>query len=732
MLHILLITILFNFACLAQVQKKTIPIETLDNIMLLENDSAGHLSMIYLGKKLQRTEEYQQISQQYDHQADYSGVLANAYTSAGSTNLVEPAITVTHSDGNNSLNLLYVTEKRQEISDNITLTSILLRDPVYEFEVELFYKAYYSQNVIEQWSVIRHHEKSPVVLQKFASANLYLKGQGFWLKQFHGDWAKEMQTEESLLTHGNKVLDSKLGTRANLYQPPSFMVSINSPAKEDHGEVLLGTLAWTGNFRFDLEIDPLNNLRLITGINNFASAYSLPPSEDFTTPSFIYTYSSQGKGKASRNLQDWARKYRIYNGTGERQTLLNNWEATYFDFDEQRLSKLIADAKKLGVDLFLLDDGWFGNKYPRNNDHAGLGDWQENKKKLPSGIGYLVAQAKKNQVGFGIWIEPEMVNPQSELYQQHPEWIIKQPARPEYYYRNQLVLDLSNAKVQDFVYGVIDTLLSNNAGISYIKWDCNAVIYNAYSATGVNKSHLYIDYVKGFYSVLKKIRERYPAVEMMLCSGGGGRVDYGALQYFNEFWPSDNTDPLERIFMQWEYSYFFPAIATSSHVTDWGKQPLKFKTDVAMMGKLGFDIVVAKLDEKDLAFSKNAVSFYKSQNSVIWHGDQYRLMSPHENPFASMSFVSKDQKQAIMFNYLVSARYGAVTTSPIKLQGLNPSKYYAVKEENLYPGTLSSMAQGKVYSGDFLMQVGLNPILNVKRTSVIISISETDQKLKKK
>ena len=231
-----------------------------------------------------------------------------------------------------------------------------------------------------------------------------------------------------------------------------------------------------------------------------------------------------------------------------------------------------------------------------------------------------------------------------------------------------------------------------------------------------------VDYVRGLYKVLERVRAKYPKVPMMLCSGGGGRVDYAALKYFTEFWPSDNTDPLERIFIQWEYSYFFPAITSSNHVTDWGKQPLKFRTDVAMMGKLGYDIVVSHLNENDLKFSNQAVATYKAFSDVIWHGDQYRLVNPWENDFASVMYVNDTKTTAIAFNYLVNNRYKGGSTSPVQFKGLDANKTYAVKEINLYPGTKSELADGKTYSGNYLMTVGVNPVLHAGRTSVLLEI----------
>jgi alpha-galactosidase len=710
-------------------QTVTIPIATENNMLLLQTDSNNRLRTVYFGKPLENESEYGAVSAGYIYDESNAGIYNSSYTPAGTWNFSEPAIQVKHADGNPSLELKYVSHKKEIIDANTSVTSILLKDPVYPFEVTLFYKVWTKENIIEQWTTIKHKEKKPVLLQKYASANLYFAGKDFYLTSFQGEYLKEMQPAETKLLQGIRTIDSKLGTRAMLLQTPNFMLSFGKPASENEGTVMLGQLAWSSNFKLDFEIDSHKNLRLIAGINSFASEYALAPNETFKTPSLIYALSNNGTGEASRNLHDWARKYRLLDGQGERLTLLNNWEATYFDFDENKISDLFKDAKDLGVDLFLLDDGWFGNKYPRNNDEAGLGDWQENKKKLPSGLGYLVKEAKKEGIKFGIWIEPEMVNPKSELYEKHPDWVIKQPQRPEIYYRNQMVLDMSNPEVQDFVFGIVDNLFVKNPELAFIKWDCNAVIYNSYSSylnkKGLPQSNLYVDYTEGLYKVLQRIRAKYPKVPMMLCSGGGGRGDYELLKYFTEFWPTDDTEPLERIFVQWDYSYFFPSIATDNHVTDWGKQPLKFRVDVASMGKLGFDIVAGKLDEKDKLFCKQAIANYNSFKDVVWHGAMYRLVNPHENDIAALMYVNPDKSKAIVFNYLVNNRFNLTATKrPVVLNGLNPKKKYTIKEINLYPGQTPSIASDKVYTGDFLMKAGFNPNVNLKRTSVLLEINE--------
>ncbi|MGH2645273.1 MAG: alpha-galactosidase, partial [Chitinophagaceae bacterium] len=360
-----------------------------------------------------------------------------------------------------------------------------------------------------------------------------------------------------------------------------------------------------------------------------------------------------------------------------------------------------------------------------NNDHAGLGDWQVNKGKIPDGIEYLVKQAEQRGLKFGIWIEPEMVNPQSELYHKHPDWILRLPNRPEDYFRNQLVLDLSNPEVQDFVYNTVNDLLTKNPGLAYIKWDCNRMMTNTYSPyLKKEQGNLYIDYVKGLYKVLERIREKYPHLPMMLCSGGGGRTDYGALKYFTEFWPSDDTDPFERVFIQWGYSYFFPSLAVCNHITSWGNESLKFRTDVAMMGKMGYDINISKMDKQDLLFSRQSVQLYNKIKNTIWFGDLYRLISPYEENRAVLMYVSKNKNKAVLFDYNLHTRFGE-TFDKVYLQGLDPQKKYKVQEINLYPGTHSGFQENnKIFSGDYLLKAGLDLSPHVQPlTSTVLEIT---------
>lgn len=725
---IILLSSLLVLTLSLSAQQVTIPIETQNTALVLQTDNNKRLKIIYTGKSLKESSEYAETGKMFNLKSQGAASNNNAYAVAGiDNNFTEPAISVVHIDGNNSLDLLYDKHIVSKTSDGATLTTVTLKDPVYPFFVDLFYKAWNKEDVIEQWTTIRHTEKGDVILNKYASANLYLYNKNYYLTSYNGSWAREMQPELTNLRQGMHTIETRLGTRENLHTSPNFMLSMNGAATENSGTVLMGQIAWNGNFSLQFETDVYKNMHIVAGINPYQSAYHLKPNTPFDTPRFIYTISFEGKGRGSRNLQSWLRNHTLLDGKGERLTLLNNWEATQFNFDQEKLVSLFSGAKELGVNLFLLDDGWFANKYPRDNDRAGLGDWQVNKSKLPDGVPYLVREAEKAGVKFGIWIEPEMVNPKSELYENKPDWVLRQEKRPEIYFRSQLVLDLTNPEVQDFVYSVVDNLFTENPTLAFIKWDCNAPIFNGHSKylerKNIPQSHLYVEYVRGLEDVLKRIRKKYPTVPMMLCSGGGGRSDYDLLQYFTEFWLSDNTDPLERVFMQWDYSYYYPAISMCNHVTNWSDKSLKYRIDVASMGKLGFDIQVKEQSEKDLKFTQQTIQNYDNFKDVVWHGDMYRLASPYENDIASLMYINDDKTEGVMFNYLTNWRYLAdPSLRPVMLQGLEKDKTYRLTEINLYDGTRSPIDNQKVYTGEFLMNVGFNPLVNSNRSSVVVKI----------
>ena len=704
----LCITCLLNAA-----DKPVIQIHTDNSSLIFHVADNGRLYQSYLGKKL-------------NHETDISHLPqgTEAYITHGMEDYFEPALHIVHNDGNSSTLLKYVSHDSRNLSDGVNETVITLADDQYPVTVKLHYVTYANEDIIKTFTEISHREKKPVMLHKYASSLLHLNHDKYFLTEFAGDWSHEANVMERELAFGKKVIDTKLGARANMFVSPFFQLAIDQPSEENAGEVLVGTLGWTGNFNFTFEVDNKSQLRIISGINPYASEYSLPSGEIFRTPEFYFTYSLNGKGQASRNFHDWARRYQVKDGDQTRMTLLNNWEATYFDFDEQKLIGLMDEAKKLGVDMFLLDDGWFANKYPRSSDHQGLGDWIETADKLPNGIGRLTAEAKKHGIKFGIWIEPEMVNPKSELYEKHKDWVIHLPNREEYYFRNQMVLDLSNPAVQDYVFGVVDQLMTKYPDLAFFKWDCNSPITNIYSPYLKGKqTHLYIDYVKGLYKVLDRIKAKYPNLPMMLCAGGSGRSDYEALKYFTEFWPSDNTDPIERLFIQWGFSQVFPSKTLCAHVTTWNKDAsIKFRTDVAMMCKLGFDIKMSDLNPNEQVYCRQAVTEYNRLKPVILEGDLYRLVSPYGSNHTSSMYVNKDKNQAIVFAFDVYPRYGEHIL-PVRLQGLEANKMYQVKEINLMPGASSSVnGNGQTFSGEYLMNVGLDLFTGYKLNSRIIEI----------
>ena len=694
--------------------KPVIRIETGNTSLIYRVGDNGRLYQSYLGKRL-------------NHEADIDHLPlgTEAYLTHGMEDYFEPALHMVHNDGNPSTLLKYDTHTSQKLSDGSNETVITLSDDQYPVTVKLHYIAFPEENIIKTFTEISHREKKPVTLQKYASSLLHLNRGKYFLTEFAGDWAHEANITERELAFGKKVIDTKLGARANMFVSPFFQLSVDNPSEENTGEVIVGTLGWTGNFRFTFEVDNLNHLRILSGINPYASEYNLPAGEVFRTPDFYFTYSLNGKGQASRNFHDWARRYQVKDGNETRMTLLNNWEATYFDFNEDKLIGLIGEAKHLGVDMFLLDDGWFANKYPRSSDHQGLGDWTETADKLPNGIGRLTAEAQKQGVKFGIWIEPEMVNPKSELYEKHKDWVIHLPNRDEYYFRNQMVLDLSNPAVQDHVFGVVDQLMTKYPDIAFFKWDCNSPITNIYSSYQKGKqTHLYIDYVKGLYKVLDRVKAKYPNLPMMLCAGGSGRSDYEALKYFTEFWPSDNTDPIERLFIQWGFSQVFPSKTLCAHVTTWNKKAnVKFRTEVAMMGKLGFDIKLDDLTDDEQAYCRQAIQEYNRLKPVVLEGDLFRLVSPYEGNHTSSMYVDKAKNKAVVFAFDIHPRYGEHIL-PVRLQGLDANKMYHVKEINLMPGAGASMGgNDQNYSGEYLMTVGLGLFTGQDLSSRVIEVT---------
>jgi alpha-galactosidase len=717
--------LLMQIAVLSAFAGTTIRISTNDIDLILQTSPANRIYQVYFGEKLASTADFSKFDWRVKAGSDgsYCDRGHEAYACSGTEDYFEPALAITHADGNLTTYLYYKGYEQKAVDGGME-TIVRLADDQYADEVTLHYVAYQKENVIKTWSEIKHNEKKPVTLWRYASGIFYFNANKYYLTNYHSDWAREGQPATQQLQAGKKIVDTKLGTRAAEQMEPFFELGFDEPARENEGKVMLGTIGWTGNFSYTFEVDNVNCLRVIPGINPYASDYILKAGETFKTPEFIFTMSNNGTSRASRNLHDWARKYQLWNGEGTRMTLLNNWENTGFNFNQESLAQLMKDARDLGVEMFLLDDGWFGNKYPRKDDHAGLGDWEPTRTKLPGGIPALTKAAQEAGVKFGLWIEPEMVNPKSELYEKHKNWVIEQPNRKTYYYRNQLVLDLSNPEVQDYVFSIVDKLMTQNPNIVYFKWDCNSPITNIFSPyEKAKQGNLYIDYVRGLYKVLDRIHQKYPYLEMMLCSGGGARCDYAALKYFGELWPSDDTDPFERLYIQWSMSKFFPVKALAAHVTNWNKNTsVKFRTDVASMCKLGFDIDLKTMSADDYKYTQVAVSNWRRLQDVILNGEQYRLVSPYESNHMAVNYVSQDKQKAVVFAYDLHPRFMEPLLN-VRLQGLDPNKTYTVKEINLMPGKKSELScDGQQYTGDFLMKVGLNILTANSGTSHVLEL----------
>ncbi len=639
----------------------------------------------------------------------------DVYPAYGLNTPAEAALAMRHSDGNLSTALVAVGSSVSQEA-NATVTTIHLKDPAYNIQVDLKYRAYKDVDMIEAWTEIKNGEKGTVTLTSFASAMLPIRRGDVWMSHLSGTWANEAQVQNEKLASGEFVIRNTDGTRPSHTDHAEVMFSLNGKGLENTGDVIGVALVYSGNYKLKTVTDDTEYHYFFAGINSENSEYHLKKGETFKTPALALTYSTEGLSGASRNFHKWGRKYVLAHGDQPRDILLNSWEGVYFKINQEGMDQMMKDIADMGGELFVMDDGWFGDKYKRNTDNSSLGDWVVDKTKLPDGIEGLLRDAKKNGVKFGIWIEPEMTNTTSELYEKHPDWIIKAPKRDAVLGRGgtQLVLDLSNPKVQDFVYGVVDNLLSKYPEIAYIKWDANMPIMNHGSQylPAADQSHLYIAYHQGFAKVMERIRAKYKDVVIQCCASGGGRANWGFLRGFDEFWCSDNTDALQRVYMQYGTSYFFPAIAMGAHIsavpnhTVFRTTSLKYRIDVAMSGRLGMEIQPKNMTDEEKALCKKAISEYKEIRPVVQMGDLYRLVSPFDNQgLASLMYVSEAKDKAVFYWWKVANFYN-VHLPRVKMAGLDANKMYKVRELDVIDNKPLD-CEGKSYSGKYLMEHGL-------------------------
>ena len=693
--------------------KTVIPVETEHTALVLAVRENGVLETLHYGNRIADSKAFGRL---VTGLSEDNGSGPMAYPTTGGRYLGEPALHVKYADGYHNTELVYAAHQVRRNGDVIT-TEITLKDPVTLLEVKLFYDAYQQDDVLCTHAEIRNGGKQSVELINYASGSLYLDADKYYLTHFHGGWADEMQMDGEVLTHDTKVLESRRGTQVTQCNNPSFLVSLNTDRlQENVGEVVAGALAWSGNFRLSFEMDESNRLNVLAGISPFASAYGLAAGQTFSTPDFLYTFSNRGAGQASRNLHAWARKYGVYGGGQINPTLLNSWEGAYFSFTTETLLRMIDDAASMGLEMFVLDDGWFAKDYPRNGDDAGLGDWEVNTAKLPEGIDYVASYAHGKGLRFGIWIEPEMVNPKSNLAHAHPDWIVQSPGRELYQSRNQWVLDLSNPEVQDFVFGIFDNTMKLSGNIDYIKWDCNRTVADFGSKyLGKDQDRFFVEYTQGFYNVMRRLRAKYPDTIVQCCSSGGGRVDYGALKYFNEIWTSDNTDAFTRAYIQYATNLIYPACVMASHVSavpnhqTGNVTPLKFRFDIACSGRLGMELQPKNLTERERALADRCIRSYKQYRDLVFTGDVYRLASPYEGDYYALMYVSQDQRRAVVYTYCLKYQNRAVGAHVFRMDGLDPARSYKVTELNVDRSCW--WGSGQLHAGDFLMNGGFNPVL---------------------
>jgi alpha-galactosidase len=686
-----------------------INVSTTNTTLVLEATKGAPLQFLYYGDHL-KTTELQAI-------ADAGLTPTKAYPVYGMESARETAMSVKHADGNLTLDLA-VSDIKYETNakDGTNITTIVMKDKYYAFEVAVKYLTYNDADVIETWVEATNNEKKNVTLTSFDSAYLPIRYGNVYMSSLYGSWANEGRLEEIPLTHGMKVIKNKDGVRNSHVAHAEVMFSLDGTPNERTGRVIGAALCYSGNYRLRVDTDDSNTHHFFAGINPDNSAYNLQKGETFVTPAVALTYSNEGKGGVSRNYHRWGRNHRLAHGNVPRKILLNSWEGVYFDINEQGMAQMMSDIASMGGELFVMDDGWFGDKYPRNNDSSSLGDWTVDTHKLPAGIQGLIDTANKNGIKFGIWIEPEMTNSVSELYEKHPEYIIKPSNREPVQGRGgtQLVLDLGNPKVQDIVFNIVDTLMTKYPGIDYIKWDANAPIMNHGSQylTADNQSHLMIEYHRGLAAACDHIRAKYPNLTIQACASGGGRANWGVLPWFDEFWVSDNTDALQRVYMQWGTSHFFPAIAMASHISaapnhqTFRTIPLKYRIDVAMSGRLGMEIQPKNMtdDEKDLC--RKAIAQYKQVRNVVQFGDLYRLLSPYDKlGAASLMYVQPDKSEAV-FYWWKTETFCNQQLPRVTMDGLDPDKNYRVEELNRIDNNPLPY-EGKVFSGKFLMTTGL-------------------------
>ncbi|MRY42792.1 alpha-galactosidase, partial [Parabacteroides distasonis] len=638
--------------------------------------------------------------------------ISQEYPSFGNTDLRSPAIELEFEDGSTITDLRYDGYKIYETKfpleglpstyvendKDVETLEIYLKDNLKDIKVILMYSVFENFNAITKAVKIINKSNEDVYILRALSANVDFKQDDFDFIQLSGAWARERYIIRSNLRAGIQSVESRRGASSHAHNP--FMALVRKDTTEQNGDVYGFSLVYSGNFLASVEVDMYNKARAQIGINPFDFKWLLKKGEKFQTPEAVLVYSSNGLTGMSQIYHNLYSK-RLCKGRYRdrvRPILINNWEATYFDFDEVKIKEIAKEASKLGIELFVLDDGWFGK---RNDDTTSLGDWFVNKEKIKGGLGKLSKEINEMGLMFGLWFEPEMVSPNSELYKKHPDWCIHVPGRTRSTGRNQLILDLSRKEVCDYIIKSVSNILES-ASISYVKWDMNRNMTEVGSAAlpPERQRETAHRYMLGLYKILEEITTKFPNILFESCSGGGGRFDPGMLYYMPQTWTSDDTDAIERLKIQFGTSLVYPSISMCCHVSAVPNHqvgritPLKTRGIVAMAGNFGYELDITKLSQEKKSIVKEQIKLYKEIRKTIQFGDAFRLLSPFESNEVAWMIISKD-KYEIVVSYIKQYAQPNTWDKPLKLTALEADAKYKI------------IGEGSIFGGDELMNIGL-------------------------
>lgn len=561
----------------------------------------------------------------------------------------------------------------------------------------------HKEGVLTSQITLHNGTASPVQLLRAHSAAVSLLAESYHVTTFRGVWAGEHIMQEEEVKRGNTLCATACtGIKAAQEGTPGLIIATNAPAQEENGQCLLAALAWSGNYILSFTHNALGMGYLGLG-HDFAQApYTLAAGQTLELPRAILINSLQGKGDGTRRLHSYLRREVFPRGQEIRSNLLNSWEGVHFDVDTNTIRAIMERTAALGIEMFVLDDGWFGQ---RHDDKSSLGDWYPAPDKLPQGLTPLTQRATELGLKFGLWVEPEMISPDSELFRQHPDWALTLPGLPPTEQRNQLVLNLTKPEVENFILSTISNLLKNNPSIAYVKWDCNRMMTDALHP------NFYFDYITAYYRIMRQLRKQHPKVIFQCCSAGGGRMDLGAAQFHEEFWLSDNTDAHDRILMQWSASHFFPANTIGSHVTaspnlyTGRSTSLKFRFDVALAGRLGFELDPRTLSRSEEEELRSRLALANKLRPLVQTGELYRLVNPYEKPDCALLYT--DRKQALLLAYTRAERSFTNQHTTIPIRGLQSERHYLIEEQ--LPDTSRPLCpqNGCIMRGAELMSNGL-------------------------